>query len=133
LRISTIVVASTLALVGLAVQKPVEASNPPLACTVVPAGTSIGCTTNDPSSEYSVRLQVPNPQVPNYSWAYTDIDKGTKHTLNCTTSTCYFSVGAGGHDVFWDIEANDETGRNATTYETTLDIPAVCGGGSYFC
>jgi len=105
----------------------------PLACTVFPAGTSQGCTSNDPSSEYSVRLQVPNPRVTSYVWSHTDIDTGVKRTLSCTTSVCNFSVSANGRDIFWDIEAEENTGRNAATYSTTLDLAAVCGQGSYFC
>ena len=133
MKIATVLLTCAIGVTGLAVHNPSQAQSlPPLACTVFPAGTANGCTTNEPSSEYSIRMQVPNPQVTSYVWAYTDINKGVKHSLSCTTSVCNVSTGAGGHDIDWAVTAQ-EIGRNGTEYGVDVDIPAVCGGGSYFC
>jgi hypothetical protein len=127
MKLATLMFLAVLGTSNFGVQQIARAqSDPALACTVTP-GTLSSCSSNVPAPEYQARFQVPNPQVPTYTWSYYNEDNGTTHPLSCTTSVCYINTNAI-NDRFWDVYAEEVvTGRGPTTYEASLVLAAVCG------
>lgn len=122
------------------------------------SGTSIKCWTNPggssgsatdycvpsvPASSYTVNIQVYAPAGGSYGYAWTvpalPPPFGAKQTVfsgcTSTTSYCNLTVGSAGSDLDNTIfvTITDTATSETLDLEATYWIPAVCGGGSYWC